>query len=90
MVYSVPVIVSILIYWYTRRKVNGIKNRITSIKRTVMNEQDKWLISKFEVLHTRISHIEKQITKLETKVSVYSALAVFISTLAVKLLDNII
>lgn len=55
-----------------------------------MNEQDKWLISKFEVLHTRISHIEKQITKLETKVSVYSALAVFISTLAVKLLDNII
>lgn len=49
-----------------------------------MDQNDKWITDKFEKVFERISHLESRISKLEARLGVYVAVAVFASQAFIK------
>jgi len=89
MEYIIPLIAAYLVYIYNYRKVLDLKNKIAELKYEVMNDNDKWIIDKFDKVFREISRLESRISKLEAKLAIYSGIAVFISTFAAKWVDKL-
>jgi len=89
MEYIIPLIAAYLVYIYNYRKVLDLKNKIAELKYEVMNDNDKWIIDKFDKVFREISRLESRLSKLEAKLAIYSGIAVFISTFAAKWVDKL-
>lgn len=89
MAYLIPLLSAYIVYIYNYRKVADIKAEVRIIK-TIMDENDKWVIDQFNKVGDRISKLELKVKGLEVKLALYTAIAVFASTAAVKWIDKLI
>ena len=85
MEYLIPIICAYVVYVYNYKKVIDIRYEIKNIRN--MNEEKFW--DKLDKLGDRLTNLEIKVSKLETRLAVYTGLAVFVSSAVVKWVDKI-
>lgn len=81
----IPVILAFLVYAYNYRKILDIKNEIKKIE-NVMSDERIW--NKLDELGDRINKLEIKFSKLETRITIYVGIVIFVSSAVLKYIDK--
>ena len=84
-----PIIIAYAVYLYNYKEILNIKNRILTVKLSVMDE-DLWIVKEFRDVRKEISDLSNRMVKLETRNKIYAGLTIVLTPFAVKLLDFIL
>ena len=81
MQFIVPIFIAITVYLYNYRELYIIRTRIKILKEVLsMDDKDRWLIGKFDEVFNEIKKLDSRVSKLEARIGVYVAIAVFVSS----------
>lgn len=84
----ISVIAALLVYFFNYREIYSIKIRVKMLKKiSEMDEKDRWLIGKFDDIFAEIKKLDSRVSKLEARIGVYVAVAVFVSSAILKFIQ---